>query len=786
MKIKRIVRLTAIILTLAMMPLWIFGCGRVAAKVSDRFAELVEGEGKINAKTESGKLYIDNLNATATEINGTVTTTGSWPISTIKNEDYPAVAHYRNIYTLTKAWSTKGSDYYHKSAVMKNIKNALEYGYNNYYGTPVAGTSQRTWTDNERLTIAEFILNTLLILDEHNKLSNKNVKKYAEILDVKIPLPIGSPVSENRSLYIMIGASALTGNTDRIKELSERYLPGFFNLATSGQGLYADGSYIADDSVASSGSQGIMAFNALASLVYALNGTKADIPDDVKAVDFLYNWAINSVIPSMYNGSSIAITTGSYVAQSDEMGALGVSTILLLTELLDNERATELKSIVKAYASSGNTSFVPYLTGYGIRAYQDIEKNNKLTSKTVSGAHPFASMDKLIVAGPRYSAALSISSIRSAKFETRPVNLDINKDILGAVNGSGWFEGDGMLLLSNPYYQITNIYWQYVNYGRLPGTTVDNRTRTSSDGGGFTGMNSYAGFAAHGDFSVAANLMRNNNNEYLSDLAAKKSWFIFDDEVVCLGAGISNTTLNPKATAEKPQAIESVVENIFYGDNNSIILSADDPQNPDNSFVPNSSFSLLNYNALFFSKYGGIYVPTHKNDAFNARLNKTAGGNFIELWFDHGATPTNATYEYAVLPGASISEFFEYTEAVGYNVISNNDTLQAVVDISSGASGFTFWKATTVAANNSAYSGVIQGADFACTVLVKEDATSITVSIADFTHFATDNRAGGSITIDAARTVVSADTGLALNGNTITVDRTVAAAGQTLTIVLSK
>ena len=300
MKIKRIVRLTAIILTLAMMPLWILSCGRVDAKVVDRYAAILEGNGKIDAKTESGKLYIADLDAKAAEANGTISDVGAWPSNTIKNEDNTQVAHYRKIYTLTKAWSTKGTAYYHKSSVMKNIKNALEYGYNTYYGTPVAGHSQRQWTDNERLLIAEFLLNTLVILDEHNKLSNKNVEKYAEILDLKLPLPIGNAVSENRSLYVMIGASALMDNNDRIKELSEKYLPGYFNLVTSGQGLYADGSYIADDYVASSGAQGIMAFNALTSLVYTLNGTKADLPDDVKAVDFLYNWAINSVIPSRF------------------------------------------------------------------------------------------------------------------------------------------------------------------------------------------------------------------------------------------------------------------------------------------------------------------------------------------------------------------------------------------------------------------------------------------------------------------------------------------------------
>ena len=785
MKIKRIVRLTAIILTLAMMPLWIFGCGRVDAKVSDRLASLLEG--KFDTKAESGELYIEKLDTEAAKAVGTIYDNGNWIASTIENEDSRSIAHYRNIYTMTKAWATKGSTYYHKSNVMKAIKNALEYGYNEFFGTPQSIQSQKSWTNNERLIIAEFLLDALLILDENNKLSNKNVQKYGEILDIKYPLLIGEAVYANRSVYVMIGTAALLGNSDRVKDLSEKYLTAeTFSLVTSGQGLYADGSYLAEDNVASSGSHGIDAFYTLTSLVYALNGTKADIPDEVGAVDFLYNWAINSVIPSIYNGTAIATTTGSYVAQSDEMGALGVSGILLLSELLDDTRANELRSIVKAYASSGNTAFIPYLTAYGIREFQKIESNNKLTSKTVSGSHPFASMDKLITIGPKYSAALSLSSIRSAKFETRPVNIDTVKDELGAINGQGWFMGDGMILVSNPYYQHSNIYWQYVNYGRLPGTTIDNRTRTSVDAGGYTGMNSYAGFVVNGDFSVSANLLANNNNEYLSDLSAKKSWFVFDDEVVCLGADISNTTLSNKVNTLLPHSIETVVENVFYGDNNSIILSADDPGNPNNSFVPNSTSSLLTQSALYFSKYGGVYVPTGKNDALKARLNKTTGGNFIELWFDHGATPTNATYEYALLPGASIAEFFEYSEAVGYNVISNNGSLQAVTDISSGATGFTFWKATTVVEHNSVYTGVIKGADFACTVLVKEDDTTVTVSIADFTHNAKDNATGGVITIDAARTVVSAANGLTVSGNTITVDRAAAASGQTFTVVFSK
>ena len=500
MKFKRTVRLTAIILALAMMPLWLFGCGRLDSKVSDRLAELLEGDKKIDAKSNSGKLFVSNIDAEVSVIKGTASADGNWPSTTITNEDDITVAHQKNMFTLAKAWATKGSEHYHSRSVMKIIKNALEYNYEKIYGTPTSGWSQRNISETDRLDIGENLLNTLLILEANGKISNKNLKKYAEILEIKFPAPFGEASDIDRCIYIMIGTAALMGDTDRIKEISEEYLSDSFSYVTSGSGLYADGSYIDSGNVAASGSYGITAFSKLTSVLYALNGTKADLPDEVNALNFLYDWAMKSVIPSLYNGTAIATTASSYIAKSDEMGGCAVSALLVLAELLDNERAEEIRSIVKAYSSSGNTTFVPYLTNFGLHKFQSIEKDNDLVGRSISGAHPFAAMDKLIIAGPRYSAALSISSIRSAKFETRKVKLDTVREDIGAVNGQGWFTGDGMLLVYNPYYQISDIYWEYVNYARLPGTTVDSRPRTAYHIGSYSGSSTAAGFVVNGDF----------------------------------------------------------------------------------------------------------------------------------------------------------------------------------------------------------------------------------------------------------------------------------------------
>ena len=82
------------------------------------------------------------------------------------------------------------------------------------------------------------------------------------------------------------------------------------------------------------------------------------------------------------------------------MGALGVSALLTLTKLLDDTRAKEIKSIVKAYSSSGNTSFVPYLTSDGIAEYQDVVKTFILGAPINSATKRFLGISKTSVGVP--------------------------------------------------------------------------------------------------------------------------------------------------------------------------------------------------------------------------------------------------------------------------------------------------------------------------------------------------------------------------------------------------
>lgn len=779
MKITRTVKVVAIILALTMLPFWMLGCGNVSGKVKDRLVDTMIGDKSLDKKYDSTVDFVERLDSEAKLAYDTFAD-GAWADSTITNGDSIKIHHYRNIYKLTLAWATKGSSYYHKSSVLKTVKEALKFGSENLYGANDMHNGEVGVTLFEKTEVADLLVRSLLILSESNKLSKKTCKNYLEIVDIKFTAPMGDAVDLVRTSYVCLGSAAIQKDNAKIRKIISTYLVSAIGVVSSGDGLYADGSYKAYTETASTGSYGVFAFSALVEMANAVSGTKATFASELNVNEFLYSWAVNSIIPTLQNGTPAPGTTGSYLGDADRLGGTAVSALLLLADMLGGGQAAYINAVVKGYSEAKFANFVPYLTSYGACEYQDIVKSKKITAIKDIGAHSFAENDKLVVNGQSFGVALSLSSFRSAKYETGIIYLPEIEELYGAINGGGWYTGDGMLTIYSDDYKTDNNYWTYVNRQRIPGTTTDSRTRTPVHSDTFDGVTPNAGFAVLGSFAVSANDFVNNNNELSSDLRAKKSVFIFDNEIVALGAGITNTISDTGVTGTDIQTIETIVENIFYNNSNLLMSSTEEK---DDILLSFNKEVEINKDYIWAMRYGGIYIPSAKNDTLKAKLLNTQGGNFVELWLDHGSTPTDATYEYAILPSttSNMTQFFAYVADPGYEVLSNTAALQAVKDKSSGAVGYTFWKG-----------GEINGVktDFACNVLTKVEDNTVTIAIADFSHNGAGNQAGGTITLSGDYAgyinVTANTTGLSFANGVITVDRAVAANGSTLTITLSK
>lgn len=794
MKIKCLTKVIAVILALSMLPIALIGCGGGSlGTISERFVETMIGDGKVDTDNASTDEYIKRIDAEVEYMKMYYNKEGYWSDKYLPEGSTVIGKTYENCYKLAVAWSTKGSEYYHSSSILKMIKNVLEWQYENVYGEEDKFKADGHLTMTERCDHAEYLIRTLLILDDAGKLSGSVIENYASVVEAKFPVPVGSGIDLIRTTYIVAAYSALLGDDVKMTNIVEQWLPKVYVTVASGDGLYADGSYIADTNIPSTGSYGVNAFSCAVELLYAISGDNDyPIKKDIGAPDLLYNWAVKSIVPSLYNGRAFDATVSGYLYDADALGGRAVSAILALADYFEENdvdaKANELRGIVKGYGKADDY-FVRYLTTFGVDRYEDIADDKDVKVITLEGAYSFAMNDKLTVRGPKFSASLSLSSVRTAKYET---NADQRADgVDKAVGGNYWYTGDGMLTIYTTKYSPDANYWAYVNAKRIPGTTVDNGTRLPTDSGRYPAIREAAGSAVLGNYSVSALDFLNNMNDLRSDLVAKKAWFIFDGEIVAIGAGITNTNVD---AANQTQTIETVIENIFYKDYKSVTVSPDLSSDESKWTLIDNKEVEAQYNAMYVSGYGGIYVPAssyNANSVFKCALKVTAGGNFVELWFDHNDTESEtpavisgATYEYCIIPDSvydndKAANFFAYTATPGYTVLANDTSVQAVKDVSSGATGIVFWEA------GASVEGYTAG--FACNMMIVEKDGKVTVSIADIRQNASLNADANQIVLPFnVASVVTASAGVTASGNVITVDRAVAANGQSLVIEFTK
>ena len=770
MKSKHIAKILAVVMVVVMLPLWTLGCGnKLAGHTFSALGEQLIGSGKLSVDDASSKVYLSALDEEVKTLNSHFQPAGSWLAERVKDGDSAATAHYKYLYKMALAWATKGSEFYHSGDILDKIKVGLEYGYTSVFGDNQLVVNRGTLYDRQSCAIN--LLRIVMLLD--GKLKGADVEKWLSIIEIKFPAPLGEGLDRLRTTYICIAYNAYVGNTENVEKFATTFLEDVITVVNTGDGLHADGSYIWDFNTVNTLEGGVEAASLLADLTYALADT--DCALGTPATDALYNWVVSSMKYALYNGNAMSSALGVSFTKGEYMGGQAIATMLKIAELCNEEQALAIKSLVKAYGTNGDGRFATGLGTYGAELYLKVMESKKIEASTeIIGAHSYAEADTLSVLGKEFSLSIAMSSLRTNKYESKQ-NI-AEEDVPDAHNGNLWFVRDGMFTPYSSDYKLPNSYWANVNAMRIPGTTVDNRQRKKIYTDAYNGITNYAGSAVLGSTAVSAMIATGNNAEYMSDLSAKKAWFVFEDKIVFLGTEINNSTLPKQIPSTHKQNIETVIENIYYGSFNAVYTAFEDGD----MTLSNAEKVLEPGTCMFVSRYGGIYIPASNLDVVKTKLNTNDGGNFVEIWIEHGPEPEDASYEYAIYPSTAVNmrSFYTMQEEgdMGYTVLSNTGEVQAVKDTKNNYVGYTFWNAASC-------NGITT--DFACTIMVKESDSQITVAIADFSHNAPDNN-GGTITLTGSFSQVKADAGLTFSGNTITVDRAAVADGQTLTIVLSK
>lgn len=314
---------------------------------------------------------------------------------------------------------------------------------------------------------------------------------------------------------------------------------------------------------------------------------------------------------------------------------------------------------------------------------------------------------------PNYCASARMHS-------TRLANTD------GPANSEGLLShhlADGCFVLMQTGREYRDIYGVW-DWQRIPGTTV-RQTPELTGSPRRMGTTDFIGGVSDGTYGLAACDFERDG------LTAKKSWIFFDDEIVCLGAGISSA----------PGGAVVTTLNQCYLNDEVILTEADKSTTLGRGQHASSAANWLWHDSVAYVllEPASLHLQNDTKSgswhAGNRRYSdREETADLFTAWTDHGSAPQAATYSYVVVPGIDRDRVADYTSKVPIRVLANTEQLQAVAHEPLGLVAGAFYHSGEVTIRP----GFAIRVDKACLMLAREQDGKILLTLANPTNTAVD------------------------------------------------
>jgi hyaluronate lyase len=636
-------------------------------------------------------------------------------------------SNYSRVRALALGWATPGQSYYQDAALLADIRSALNWLDANRYHARVP-QEYDNWWDWEIGTPAILADIAILLYDQ---LAPDELARYMAAIErfdsnpaIMIVNTVSTGANRADKCKIAILRGILVKDAQKIRTAVNLLSP-VFAYVTSSDGFYIDGSFIQHTRHPYTGSYGLVLLGDIADLLYLLNGAEFDVTDPGR--DNVIRWAAESFAPLIYKGAMMDIVRGRAISRNSSpdhgVGHSVISALLRITQFAQPVEAEALRRSIKLWLRQDTTRDFASNLAFDLigEARRILDDESIAPAEPQSASYVFASMDRAVHLRPNWAAAIAMHSSRVYNYES------INNE-----NLRGWHTGDGMTYLyTADLLQFADSFWPTVDPQRLPGTTVvaGSTARQSQIGG-----SSAVGGASIDGYSAVMMQLSPDGRQ----LSAKKSWFLFDDEMVALGADIRGTTAG--------RAVETIVEN--------------------RRLTGDPAFTLDPAGAWAHAANTGYYFPDGAPQSATvsragAWRDLNAGGpvasltaRYQTLWFDHGAMPAGAAYTYFVLPGKTALETADYATAPAAQVIRNDADVQAVTHAGAGIRAANFWTAGSRTAAGITSDGV-------ASVVAHVTGAEIRIAVSDPTQ-----ANNGILHIDvegSASAVISSDEGVTVD-----------------------
>lgn len=571
---------------------------------------------------------------------------------------FPHGRHTSNLVSLARAYNTGSSDYYQS----ENIKNLIVKGLEFWVKHDFVGDN---WHDNQ-ITTPTNLANLMLLIGD--KLPADLVTKAQPMIRratmVEVPGVFygARPGGDRISIAGIVAKNFLFLNEKEAFDDVIQIIAGEIKFTTGERGMQHDFSFHHRvDRVNNTTSYGYGKYaNTFGEWSSYVAGTKYQFPTD--RINKLVDYYLDGIYMHMVYGVSVDVASHDRsIANhrtSTPAGTLEIERLLQSTDY----RSDELKDIMK------------------------LRKGEKANIR--SFAKFFWQTEHFAFQRPHFYTSIRMHSTRNATYEE-------------PYNGPGTtthHRADGANYLSLTGHEYDGI-WPVYDWQKISGATIMQKPKHHVDRGyggnipvQLEGLSDYVGGVDDGLYGAVAYDFKSPHDL----LEAKKSWFFFDKEYVCLGAGIRS---NPNLPA--------------YTTINQVHLKGDVTvsQGGTANVITRGSRNLENVKWVHHNGVGYIMPqPSTVNLSNNAQqgrwsdisATKTASRELVTqdvflLGIDHGNRPRSASYQYIVVPGVTPEEMAK-TSANNRNIriLSNTPDLQGVIHNGLGICQLAFYKAGEV------------------------------------------------------------------------------------------
>jgi len=298
-------------------------------------------------------------------------------------------------------------------------------------------------------------------------------------------------------------------------------------------------------------------------------------------------------------------------------------------------------------------------------------------------------------------------------YSTRTANTDMPCNSEG-LTSHHVADGCNLIFRTGGEYRDLFPVW---DWQKVPGTTV---VQTGRLEGALRrqGVRDFVGGVSDGTYGLAA-------FDFARDgLVARKAWFFFDRQFVCLGTGIACEADHPVAT--------TVNQCFLRGEVTVSSRQKTSTPSPGDHAIDAPAWMHHDSIAYVFPEPAAIHLHSGAQTGNWQMLNQRYSDEAIThdvftLWIDHGKRPQGATYAYLVAPGMALADVADYAAEPGVSIVVNDRQIQAVRHEERNLTGVAFYAAGTLAAPNDLSLAV----DAPCLLLVRELPDRLRVAAAN-------------------------------------------------------